>query len=210
MDTTLLIVDPHLAARRGLASFLVDTEVRVVGEATSVSEMFEQIERSRPDVVLLGTWAPGHDGMDGLSEVMLRYPGLRVVMLACEAYPAQMAQAYRTGASGYLIRSVTRDDFVEAIRRVVSEGKLWAREDLRRITGVLTAPQPKADGEVPLTPRELDVLRRVAEGKTNRVIAEDFDISYETVKEHVQHILRKTGLQDRTQAAVWAVRAGLL
>ena len=99
---------------------------------------------------------------------------------------------------------------VQAIKTAAKGENTWTREELRRVTGALATPRITADIEVPLTQRESEVLRQLAYGLTNKQIAEALDISYETVKEHVQHILRKVGVTDRTQAAVWAVRSELV
>jgi DNA-binding NarL/FixJ family response regulator len=99
---------------------------------------------------------------------------------------------------------------VDAIRTAATGESVWTREELRRVTGALATPRLAQDVEVPLTRRESEVLRQLALGLTNKEIAQALGISYETVKEHVQHILRKIGVADRTQAAVWAVRKGLV
>ena len=99
---------------------------------------------------------------------------------------------------------------IEAIRKASIGESAWTRDELRRVTGALATPRLNADVEVPLTQRESEVLRQLALGLTNKEIAQALHISYETVKEHVQHILRKIGVSDRTQAAVWAVRKGLV
>ncbi len=114
------------------------------------------------------------------------------------------------GASAYVLKSDSRARLIECIEAAVKGESLWTREELRRVTGALATPRVISDVEVPLTQRESEVLRQLANGLTNKEIANTLNISYETVKEHVQHILRKIGVSDRTQAAVWAVRKGLL
>jgi DNA-binding NarL/FixJ family response regulator len=114
------------------------------------------------------------------------------------------------GANGYLLKSCTRDDLIAAIKTAAAGENCWTRHELRRVTGALATPRITADVEAPLTQREADVLKHLAHGLTNKEIAEALHLSYETVKEHVQHMLRKIGLSDRTQAAVWAVRKGLV
>jgi DNA-binding NarL/FixJ family response regulator len=109
-----------------------------------------------------------------------------------------------------MLKGATRDELLAAIRTAAAGESVWSREDLRRVTGALAAPRLGEDMEVPLTKRESEVLRQMALGLTNKEIAQTLGISYETVKEHVQHILRKIGVSDRTQAAVWAVRRGLV
>jgi DNA-binding NarL/FixJ family response regulator len=123
--------------------------------------------------------------------------------------PTYVARSLALGAVGYLDKSATRDEIADAVRQAASGATLWSREGLRRVSGALAGPQAAMDLEVPLTKRESEVLKQLALGLSNKEIAQALSISYETVKEHVQHILRKLSVADRTQAAVWAVRKGL-
>jgi DNA-binding NarL/FixJ family response regulator len=120
-----------------------------------------------------------------------------------------MAQAYTAGAVGYLVRDFSRQRLLDAIHTAAAGGRVWNREEMRRISGVLMMPQLEIAVDIPLTPREVDVLRKVVLGRKNFEIAQELGISYETVKEHVQHLLNKIAVEDRTQAALWAVRQGL-
>jgi DNA-binding NarL/FixJ family response regulator len=113
-------------------------------------------------------------------------------------------------AAGYLLKTMPIDKLVDSIRQAAKGEEVWQREELRRMTGALATPRLNADTEVPLTQRESEVLTQLAMGLTNKQISQVLHISYETVKEHVQHILRKIGVSDRTQAAVWAVRKNLV
>jgi DNA-binding NarL/FixJ family response regulator len=122
--------------------------------------------------------------------------------------PTYVARAVALGAAGYLVKNAAKDEIVAAVRQAAAGETLWSREGLRRVTGTL-ASQRMADLDATLTRRENEVLKQLALGLSNKEIAQALDISYETVKEHVQHILRKLGVADRTQAAVWAVRKGL-
>jgi DNA-binding NarL/FixJ family response regulator len=210
MSIAVFVVDPHPVAKAGIAQFMAGTEIHLVGEASAQAEAMQWLEEHEADVVILCGWTPALDGFQTLAEIKYTRPRLNVLLMACDAHTAHIAQAYRLGAAGFLLRSASPDRLVEAVRMVASGEKLWVREDLRRITGVLTFAQTQSDFEVPLTPRELDVLQQLAQGKTNRTIGQDLGISYETVKEHVQHLLRKIGVDDRTQAAVWAVRKSLV
>ena len=133
-----------------------------------------------------------------------------VLMFSAYDNPTYVARSVALGASGYLLKSCGRDMIVDAIRKIVAGENVWTRDELRRVTGALATPRLASDVEVPLTQRESEVLRQLALGLTNKEIALALEISYETVKEHVQHILRKVGVSDRTQAAVWAVRKGLV
>ena len=140
-----------------------------------------------------------------LGRIKLERPELPVLMLSTYDNPTYIARAVALGAAGYVLKGATREHLIETIKTAATGRSAWTREELRRVTGALATPRLTADVEVPLTQRESEVLRQLTHGLTNKEIAQTLEISYETVKEHVQHILRKIGVSDRTQAAVWAV-----
>jgi DNA-binding NarL/FixJ family response regulator len=210
MSIRLLIADGQEVARLGLRSFLAGTEVEVCAEADDGKQAVQLALSSRPDVVLMALRMPGEDGLSALRRIKQKRPKLPVIMMAHEDHPAHLAQAYGCGASGCLLKSVDPQALSATIRAVASGKPFWNRMDVRRVTGVSTSPRLPADAEAPLTPREVDVLREVTEGRTNEQIAARLGIRYETVKEHVQHVLQRIGVNDRTQAAIWAVRNGLV
>jgi DNA-binding NarL/FixJ family response regulator len=153
---------------------------------------------------------PDGDGLTALGRIRLDKPNLPILILSTFDNPTYIARAVALGANGYLLKGCTRDELLIALRVAAAGENTWTREELRRVTGALATPRLAADVEVPLTQRESEVLRQLAYGLTNKEIANALSISYETVKEHVQHILRKIGVSDRTQAAVWAVRKELV
>jgi DNA-binding NarL/FixJ family response regulator len=206
----LLIADDHEVVRTGLKTLLADTEIEVVGEVTTGEAAVNYVAQHPVDVVLLDVRMPEGDGLNALARIKLTHPDLPVVMLSNYDNPSYMARAVALGASGFLLKDCSREKLIETIRRAANKETVWTRDELRRITGALATPRVTADVDVPLTQREFEVLRHLANGLTNKEIAEAMHISYETVKEHVQHILRKLGVTDRTQAAVWAVRKKLL
>jgi len=206
----LLIADDHEVVRSGLKTMLADTEIRVVAEVATGSEAVKYALENDPDVVLLDVRMPDGDGLTGLGRIKLDKPDMPVLMLSTFDNPTYIARAVALGASGFLLKGCSRDDLIRAIRLAAAGESAWTRDELRRVTGALATPRLSADVEVPLTHRESEVLRQLAYGLTNKEIAQALDISYETVKEHVQHILRKIGVSDRTQAAVWAVRKQLV
>ncbi|MEX2122057.1 MAG: response regulator transcription factor [Pirellulales bacterium] len=210
MTIKLLIADDHEVVRSGLRSLVSGTEIEIVGEAATGDEAIRLAEQLVPDVVLLDIRMPDTDGLSALGRIRLAQPEMRVLMLSTYDNPTYVARSVALGASGYLLKGLGRDELLEAIRRVGAGGDAWTREELRRVTGALATPRAAVDVEVPLTQRESEVLRQLAFGLTNKEIAQALGISYETVKEHVQHVLRKVGVSDRTQAAVWAVRKGLV
>ena len=209
MSTRLLIADDHEVVRSGLKSLLHGTEIEVVAEAATGEDAVRKTMEFELDIVLLDIRMPKGDGLNALGRIKLERPDLPVLMLSTYDNPTYIARAVALGASGYLLKSAGSDKIVTAIRSVAAGENIWTREELRRVTGALATPRLAADVEVPLTQRESEVLRQLALGLTNKEIAQALSISYETVKEHVQHILRKIGVSDRTQAAVWAVRKGL-
>jgi DNA-binding NarL/FixJ family response regulator len=150
------------------------------------------------------------DGLNTLGRIKLDRPAMPILIFSTYDNPTYVARAVALGANGYILKGTSKDKLVEAIRQAAEGQSVWTREELRRVTGALATPRLVADVEVPLTQRESEVLRQLAFGLTNKEIALALHISYETVKEHVQHILRKLGVTDRTQAAVWAVRKGLV
>ena len=140
----------------------------------------------------------------------LEKPGLPVLILSTFDNPTYLARAVAFGAQGYLLKSCSRDQLISAIRRAANGESIWTRDELRRVAGGLATPRMPGNVDIPLTQRESEVLKQLALGLTNKEIAQSLNISYETVKEHVQHILRKIGVTDRTQAAVWAVENRLV
>jgi len=205
----VLVADDHEVARSGIKGLLADTEIKIAAEVTSGQAAVKYALENELDVVLLDVRMPGGDGLTALGRIKLDKPELPVLMLSAFDNPTYEARAVALGASGYLLKSCSRDELLHAIRTAAGGKDLWTRDGLRRVTGALATPRLIADTEVPLTQREGEVLRQIALGATNKQIAETMHISYETVKEHVQHMLGKIGVSDRTQAAVWAVHKGL-
>jgi len=206
----LVIADDHEVVRTGLKALLADTEISVVAEVESGQEVVKYALENDPDVVLLDIRMPDGDGLTALGRIKLDKPEMPVLILSTFDNPTYVARAVALGASGYLLKGCSRDELITAIRQAAAGESAWTRDELRRVTGALATPRLATDVEVPLTQRESEVLRQLAYGLTNKEIAQTLNISYETVKEHVQHILRKIGVSDRTQAAVWAVRKELV
>lgn len=210
MSISLLVADDHQVVRLGLRNVLEGTGIVVTAEATTGEEALAKVAESKPDVVLLDVRMPGGDGLHVLGRLKLDHPDLPIVLFSTYDNPTYVARAVALGAAGYVLKNDTKERLEEAIKLAVKGESAWSREELRRVTGALATPRVVSDVEVPLTQRESEVLRQLANGLTNKEIALALGISYETVKEHVQHILRKIGVSDRTQAAVWAVRKGLV
>jgi DNA-binding NarL/FixJ family response regulator len=210
MSLDILIADDHEVVRAGLKTLLADSGINIVAEASDGNTAFKLANKHRPGLVLLDVRMPDGDGLSCLARIKLDLPDVPVVMFSSHDNPTYIARAVALGASGYLLKNASREEIIEAIRAAAAGETIWSRDELRRVTGALAAPRNGSDAEVPLTKRESEVLKQLAFGLTNKEIAQSLGISYETVKEHVQHILRKVGVSDRTQAAVWAVRKNLV
>jgi DNA-binding NarL/FixJ family response regulator len=206
----LLIVDDHEIVRSGLIRMLRNTEIDVVGEAASGQAALKFVSENAVDVVLMDVRMPDGDGLTALGRIRLDKPDMPILIFSYFDNPAHVGRAVAMGANGFLLKNCTRDVLVQGIKTVATGATLWTSDELRRVTGALATPRPIADIEVTLTQRELEVLRQLTAGLTNNQIAEALDIGYETVKEHVQHILGKVGVTSRTQAALWAVHKKLV
>jgi DNA-binding NarL/FixJ family response regulator len=210
MSIKLLLADPHAVALRGWRQFLAGSDIEIVAETSDSSQVLELIQQFSPEVAMIAVEMHGRSGLALLAEIKQRRPQLPVLLTACQDHAAQRAEAHKLQAAAFVVKSCSREEIQALIHRAAAGDQLWTRDDLRRITGVLTTPRLAAELDAPLTLRESEVLKQVTLGATNRQIAETLGISYETVKEHVQHVLEKVGVGDRTQAALWAVRRGLV
>jgi DNA-binding NarL/FixJ family response regulator len=210
MSIRLLIADDHEVVRSGLKSLVEGSDISIVAEAATGDSALRMAKKHNIDVALIDVRMPDGDGLRVLTRLKDEQPDLPVLMFSTYDNPTYIARSVALGANGYLLKGTSRDELIAAIYTAATGDSIWRREELRRVTGALATPRMSADVEVPLTKRESEVLHQLAHGLTNKEIAQVLDISYETVKEHVQHILRKIGVTDRTQAAVWAVRSGLV
>lgn len=210
MTIRILIADDHEMVRSGLKTILAGTDVEIVAEATSGEQAVKYALANPVDVVLLDIRMPEGDGLTALGRIKLDKPEMPIVMLSTFDNPTYIARSVALGANGYLLKDCTKEQLLNTLHIAAKGESAWTRDELRRVTGALATPRLTADVDVPLTQRESEVLRQLAYGLTNKEIAQALHISYETVKEHVQHILRKIGVTDRTQAAVWAVRKQLV
>ncbi|HOA53924.1 MAG: response regulator transcription factor [Thermogutta sp.] len=210
MAIRVVIADDHEVIRWGLKEMLRGTEIEVIGEASTGVEAVEKVENLRPDVVVLDIRFPDLDGLETLA--MMREHGLdtRVVLLSSYDYQSYAARAVALGASEYLLKGASRDEILRAIRAAAASQPPAPDSRLGVVAEAMQSKTTVEDDAVQLTQRETQVLRHIALGLSNREIANSLQISVETVKEHVQNILRKLGVSDRTQAAVWAVRKGLV
>ena len=209
MPVKVLVVDDHEVVRQGVASLLKDSAARVCGEAATPDEGLRQARRLKPDVVLLDVRLGDRDGLDFIKKIRAAAPDSRVVMFSTFDNPTYVARALSAGAHDYVVKTASRTEILAAITRAAAGAAPPRSGPLRRVAVTLAKRDVPADANVSLTPRETQVLRHVAMGLSNLEIADALAISVETVKEHVQNMLRKVSLNDRTQAAVWAIRHGI-
>ena len=215
----VLLADDHPVVREGLQTMLATTpDIEVVAEASDGLDAIEKANEHQPDVVLMDIRMPNLDGLEATRRIKSQLTSTSVIILTVYDNDAYIVDAVRAGASGYLLKDASKDLIVHTIRAVNSGGTLIKTSLLRQvILGTAGVPSDQSkekhiDALVPngLTPRERDVLRLVIEGQSNKEIGRSLSISEDTAKKHVQTILSKLGVSDRTQAAVKAVRAGLV
>jgi DNA-binding NarL/FixJ family response regulator len=205
MSIRLLVIDEHHVVRAGLKSLVAGTDIKLVADAAGTDVGIRLIRKHRPVVVLLDVRMPSGDGLTALSRIKSEFPKVSVLIFSAFDNPGYVVRAIAQGAKGYLLKGTAREKLLEAIHAAAAGESIWTRHQLRKVAG--HSPQRTvSDADVALTPREGDVLKQVAGGKSNKEIADALRISPETVKEHVQNILGKIGVIDRTQAAVWAIR----
>lgn len=210
MSIRLLICDDHEVIRTGLASLLSGTDIEIVGEAATGKDALRIAQKEKPDVILLDIRMPDGDGLSTLEKLHAKVPECKVVMLSTYDNPTYVARAVALGACDYALKGSSREDLIATIEAAAAGESPSRSGELKKIAATMKVRQAIDDDDVPLTQRETQVLRHVALGLSNREIGKSLEISVETVKEHVQNILRKIAVSDRTQAAVWAVRKGLV
>jgi NarL family two-component system response regulator LiaR len=206
----VLIADDHAVVRRGLRTFLeLQDDIEVVGDVADGEAALAAAAEHDPDVVLMDLLMPGVDGVEAIGLLRERQPHIRVLVLTSFLDDGKLFPAVRAGAAGYLLKDVEPAELVRAIR-AASEGEalLHPAVAVRLMEEFSSGGRPAAEDT--LTAREREVLDLIARGLPNKLIARDLGIAEKTVKTHVSSILGKLGLTDRTQAAVYAVRAGLV
>jgi DNA-binding NarL/FixJ family response regulator len=210
MSIRILICDDHEVIRTGLASLLAGTDIQIIAEAANGKDALRIAQKEKPDVVLLDIRMPDGDGLSTLEKLHAKVPESKVVMLSTYDNPTYVARAVALGAVDYILKGAPREDIITTITAAAAGEAPSRCGALKKISAAMKTRQALDDEDVPLTQRETQVLRHVALGLSNREIGRSLEISVETVKEHVQNILRKIAVSDRTQAAVWAVRKGLV
>lgn len=209
----VLIVDDHELARAGLAAVLTrEPGIEVVGEAGDGAAALDFVARHPVDLVMMDLQMPVMDGIEATRRIKALHPAISIIIVTVQAQPDALMEALRAGVAGYLLKDASRREIIGAVRQVL-RGEAFLNPDLvlqtlRRLAHA--TPDDDAPPIEPLTPREQQVLRLLMQGKTNREIARELVISPGTVKVHVEHIIAKLGVSDRTQAAVRALELGLV
>lgn len=207
MSITVLIADDHQVVRAGLASLLEGAGMKVVAQAENGEQALALAKKHRPDLALLDIRMPESDGLSVLREICDLSPKPRVVVLSTYDNPTYLARAHALGAADYLLKGCTREQLLSSLNAVHAGESMTSQGQLHRVADSMQTKTK--DDTNDLTLRETQVLRHLALGLSNKEIGLSLDISVETVKEHVQHVLRKLNLTDRTQAAVWAAQRGM-
>jgi DNA-binding NarL/FixJ family response regulator len=220
----VIIVDDHDLARAGLREILsTEPSFKIVGEASTGQEALKLCRELRPDVVLMDIRMPEMDGLDATRAIKDAHPRISVLLLTMHADPDYLLKALKVGAAGYVLKEAPQDELISALQRVLSgesplDPDLSANllrqlvEDLkeRGVVSPKVANRRPAPSLERLTPRELEIAEYLKLGWTNRRIAEELVVSPGTVKNHVEHIMAKLGVSDRTQAVVRALQLGII
>ncbi len=205
----VLICDDHAVVRQGLTAFLqVQDDIEVAGEASDGAQARAQAAALHPDVILMDLVMPDVGGIEAIERIRADDPQAKIIVLTSFADDDKIFPAIRAGAAGYLMKDVSPRDLARAIRMARDGEPLLSPDIARRLMDEVSRP-PQPELAERLTPRENDVLRLIAQGRSNKEIARDLTLSEKTVKTHVSSILQKLQLADRTQAALYAVRHNL-
>ena len=199
----ILSVDDHPMLREGIAAVLAsEDDMELVAEASNGREAIEQFRINRPDVTLMDVQMPEVNGIDAILKIREEFPDARIIVLTTYSGDAQAARAIKAGASGYLLKNMLRKELIDTIRTVHS-GK-------KRIPSEIAIELAEHHTDDALTEREIEVLREVAAGNANKMVAQILRVSEETIKAHMKSILSKLGANDRTHAVTIAVKRGII
>ena len=215
MKIKVLLVDDHTVVLKGLSFFLSTQEdLELVGEANNGKEALVKVGETNPDVILMDLYMPEMDGVEATAYIKKEYPNVKVIVLTSFSDQAHVLPALRAGASGYILKDVEPDQLVEAIRSAY-KGNIQLHPDIANALLSQTLPVEEKEEESSiqvdvLTARENEVLQLLAKGMSNKEIASVLVITEKTVKAHVSSILSKLNLSDRTQAALYAVKNGVV
>ena len=203
----ILLVDDHEVVRQGLHLFLEpEPQLEIVGEASNGQEALERVAQTQPDVVLMDLLMPVMDGVSAIREIKKQHPQVEVIALTSVLEDCLVVDAVQAGAMGYLLKNTDSDALVEAIY-AASKGEVRLHpEAAKRLVREVRTEEMRES----LTPRETDILKLIAKGQSNKEIAESTSLSEGTVKTHISRLLSKLNLTSRTQAALFALKQGLV
>ncbi len=207
MAIRILIVDDHAVVRQGLKMFLAtDPDLEVIGEAGNGQEALLSVAKLQPDVVLMDLLMPVMDGITAIGQLRRQFPDTEVIALTSVLEDASVTGAVRAGAIGYLLKDTEADELIRAIKAAAAGQVQLSPKAAERLMREIRTP----DSPDKLTQRETDVLRLLAAGRSNKEIALELVIGETTVKTHVSNVMMKLGVSSRTQAALYAVKIGLV
>jgi len=203
------VVDDHEMVRKGIISYLItEPEIELVGEASSGQDAVKLVLKERPDVVLMDLLMENGTGIDATKEILKEYTNCKIIIITSFYDDEQVFPAIEAGAFSYMLKTATAEEVVQAIRKAAKGEAVIEPKVANRMMTKFRAQEKKPHDD--LTERELDVLKCIGEGMTNQDISEELFIGIKTVKTHVSNILGKLGVTDRTQAAVYANRNGII
>ncbi len=206
----ILIVDDHTIVRDGLQALIsAEPGMQVVGVGANGEEAVEKARLLQPDVILLDLIMPRKDGVQATAEIKKQNPAARILILTSFAEDHQVFSAIKAGAIGYLMKDTSSDDLIQAIRDVYQNKPAMQPAIARKLMRDIQNPSGQAQSESALTEREIEILGMVAQGRTNQQIADELFLSERTVRTHITNILAKLHLENRTQAALYALRSGI-
>lgn len=206
----VLIADDHHVVRRGLLFFLkTQKDIEVVGEAKNGIEAVELAESLQPDIILMDLVMPELDGIQATKRIKEKYPQIQILMLTSFSDRDHVVPAMEAGAAGYQLKDIEPDDLVQSIRQIMLGENILHPEATTTLEKEREEEENAPHRLNPLTPREQDVLAELTKGKSNREIASSLFVTEKTVKTHISNIFTKLSVQDRTQAALYAVKHGL-
>lgn len=213
-EITVLIADDHPMVRVGLRSMLSDSRIRIVGEANNGREAFEMVLKHKPAVLLMDIRMPDMDGIQALEAIKAEKLDTRVIMVTTYRSTAYLLRSLSAGASGFVLKDISREELLAAVYSIAQGTSLvdsvFLQDVLRSLESAEKTNESPEDSIEPLTAREMDILRLMVEGLTNQAIGDVLGLSAGTVKGYAQTVIHKLGTNDRTQAAVKAIRMGLV
>ncbi|MGH2710326.1 MAG: response regulator [Actinomycetota bacterium] len=206
----VLIVDDHPVTRDGLrTAFGISDEIDVVGEASSGEEAVKAVEEHKPDVVFMDVRMPGMNGIQATRLIRERHPETRVILFTIDESRSSLSEAIQAGVSGYLLKDASVQELINAANAAM-QGKAVIHPSLTQAFIEEVQLVDKPGGPAPLSPREVEILQKIAYGATTKEVADQLGISFHTVKTHLERIFEKLGANDRAQAVAIAIRQGLV